>query len=75
MSVVECSLCIIVQLLTCFQHAVHIPNHNNELPVALVQDGWEDLLDILAVCDEADYQDDFDEVQVEPSAFDSNPLE
>mmetsp|Transcript_30057 Transcript_30057/g.49666 ORF Transcript_30057/g.49666 Transcript_30057/m.49666 type:complete len:347 (-) Transcript_30057:200-1240(-) len=73
----ECSLSIIVQLLTRFQHAVRVPNNAGKLPMALVKGGSEDLLDILAVSDEADCQegvDDFDECEVESSASDLDPL-
>jgi ankyrin repeat protein len=73
----ESGLPIIVQLLTRFQHAVHVPNNEGKLPMDMAKDASEDLLDLLIlVSDEADYQEgvDFDDSEVESEASDLDPL-
>lgn len=73
----ESGVSIIVQLLTRFQHAIHVTNNEGKLPMDMAKDdASEDLIDLLAVSDEADYQEgvDFDDSEVESEASDLDPL-
>lgn len=71
------SLSVVVQLMTRYEHAVHVANNEGKLPHDLVpRDGHQDLMDLLLVGEEADgFEDvDYDEAEVESEFSDTDPL-